>query len=69
MQRVECYLKVLLQAFGAVTVIALVPFVMPRSGMAAVHEWLGMGVLPDRPVVEYPAFPTKGRLTEEEHRA
>ena len=49
MQRVENYLKVLLQAFGAVTAIALVPFVMPRSWMAAVHEWLGMGVLPITP--------------------
>ena len=53
MQKVENYRKVLLQAFGAVTVIALVPFVMPRSRMAAVHEWLGMCVLPDKPVVEY----------------
>ena len=48
----------LLQAFGAVTAIALVPFVMPRSWMATVHEWLGMGVLPDKPVVEYLAPPT-----------
>jgi len=47
---------VLLQAFGAVTAIALV--MMPGSWMAAVHEWLGMGVLPDKPVVEYLAPPT-----------
>ena len=58
MQKVENYLKVLLQAFGAVTAIALVPFVMPRSWMAAVHEWLGMGALPDKPVVEYLARTT-----------
>ena len=58
MQRIENYLKVLLQAFGAVTALALVPFVMPRSWMAAVHEWLGMGVLPDKPVVEYLARTT-----------
>jgi len=58
MQRVENFLKLLLQAFGAVTVIALVPFVMPRSWMAAVHEWLGMGALPDKPVVEYLARTT-----------
>ena len=58
MQRVENYLKVLLQAFGAVTVIALVPCVMPRNWMAVVHEWLGMGVLPDKPVVEYLARTT-----------
>src|SRR6059036_1435454 len=58
MQRIENYLKVRLQAFGAVTALALVPFVMPRSWMAAVHEWLGMGMLPDRPVVEYLARTT-----------
>ena len=58
MQRAENYLKVLLQVFGAVTVIALFPFVMPRSWMAAVHDWLRMGVLPDKPVVEYLARTT-----------
>ena len=58
MQRVENYLKVLLQAFGAVTAMALVPFVMPRSWMVEVHEWLGMGLLPDKPVVEYLARTT-----------
>ena len=58
MQRIEKYLKWLLQAFGAVTVVAWFPFIMPRSWMAAVHEWLGMGMLPDRPVVEYLARTT-----------
>ena|SRR5439155_5936070 len=64
MQRVENYLKLLLQGFGAVTAIALVPFVMPRSWMAMVHEWLGMGVLPDKPVVEYLARTTCGLTAE-----
>ena len=58
MRRFENYLKLLLQAFGAVTAVALVSFVMPRSWMAVVHEWLGMGVLPDNPVVEYLARTT-----------
>jgi hypothetical protein len=58
MLRIENYLKRLLQVVGAVTVIALFPFVMPYSWMAAVHEWLGMGVLPDKPVVEYLARTT-----------
>ena len=39
-------------------VIALFPFVMPLSWMAFIHEWLGMGVLPDKPVVEYLARTT-----------
>ena len=58
MQKVEKYLKLLLQAFGAVTAVAFVPFVMPRSWMTTVNEWLGMGVLPDKPVVEYLARTT-----------
>src|SRR5919197_6688309 len=58
MQRCEKYLKLLLQVFGAVTVVALFPFVMPRSWMAVVHEWVGMGALPDKPVVEYLARTT-----------
>ena len=58
MQKDENHLKVLLQVFGAVTVIALFHFVMPRSWMAVVHEWLGMGVLPEAPVVEYLARTT-----------
>jgi hypothetical protein len=33
--------------------LAVLPFVMPFSWMAAVHESLGMGVLPDKPVVDY----------------
>ena len=58
MPRIESYLKLLLQTFGAVTVIALFPFVMPRSWMAVVHEGLGLGVLPDNPEVEYLARTT-----------
>ena len=33
--------------------LAIVALVMPHSWMAAVHEWLGMGLLPDKPIVDY----------------
>ena len=33
--------------------LAIVAVVMPQSWMAAVHESLGMGVLPDKPIVDY----------------
>jgi hypothetical protein len=39
--------------FGAPAVFALVPFVMPFSWMVAIHEWIGLGELPNRPIVDY----------------
>ena len=33
--------------------LAIVAVVMPHSWMAFVHEWLGMGPLPDEPIVDY----------------
>jgi hypothetical protein len=56
--KAEYGLKVLLWVFGGVSVIATFPFVMPWSWMGVVHEWLGMGALPDKPVVEYLARST-----------
>jgi hypothetical protein len=32
---------------------ALVPVVMPWSWMAATHRWLGLGEMPNGPIVEY----------------
>jgi len=53
MNHAERWLKVLLLLFGLPAAVAVLPFVMPFSWMAAVHESLGMGVLPDKPVVDY----------------
>jgi hypothetical protein len=58
MQNAEPWLKALLRLFGGVSVIAIFPFVMPQEWMALVHAWLGMGELPDKPVVEYLARTT-----------
>ena len=54
----EGWLKLLLRLFGGTAAVAIFPFVMPRSWMAVVHEWLGMGMLPDKPIVEYLARAT-----------
>jgi len=56
--RTEWWLKSLLRVFGATSVLAVFPFVMPRGWMALTHEWLGMGTLPEKPVVEYLARAT-----------
>lgn len=54
----ERLLKALLYAYGGICVVALFPFVMSQRWMAVVHEWLGMGALPDKPIVEYLARAT-----------
>jgi hypothetical protein len=38
---------------GIPALFALVPVVMPFSWMVATHRWLGIGEMPDGPVVEY----------------
>src|SRR5688500_13797824 len=49
----EWILKLLLRIFGGVSLLAFVAMVMPREWMAVTHQRLGMGELPDKPVVEY----------------
>jgi hypothetical protein len=53
MRNAERWLKWLLFLFGFPPVLAIIPFLMPLSWMAAVHEGLGMGALPDKPIVDY----------------
>jgi hypothetical protein len=53
MHNAERWLKITLLLFGLPAAFAVVPFLMPVSWMGAIHEWLGMGVLPDKPVVDY----------------
>ena len=38
--------------------LAVVAVVMPQGWMGVVHEWLGMGTLPDAPIVDYLARST-----------
>lgn len=45
--------KWLLRLAGAVEILAFVSVVMPRSWMEASHEWLGIGAVPDGPILMF----------------
>jgi hypothetical protein len=51
-------LVVVLRVVGVVELLALVAVVMPRAWMAASHSWLGLGTLPEAPIVGYLARST-----------
>jgi hypothetical protein len=53
MTRHEKALVVLLQIAGVILLTALVPAVMPFAWMDAIHRRLGLGPLPDAPIVGY----------------
>lgn len=49
----EKILVLCLRVLGVSSLFAL-PFVAaPSSWMNAIHQWLGLGTLPDKPIVEY----------------
>ena len=49
----ERWLKLLLRATGVACLLAI-PFVfVPRAWMAGLHEWAGLGALPEGPIVDY----------------
>ena len=43
----------LLRLTGLVEILAFISVVMPRSWMETSHEWLGMGTMPDGPLVMF----------------
>jgi hypothetical protein len=43
----------LLRIFAVVLLTALIPVIMPYAWMNAIHRWLGMGELPQAPIVGY----------------
>lgn len=51
--RVETLLRLVLRLEGSVALLALVAVVMPYAWMDATHQWLGLGRLPDAPIVGY----------------
>ncbi len=53
MTKQERFLKLLLRIIGSVALVAIIAVIMPYSWMNAVHRWLGMGELPDQPIVGY----------------
>lgn len=50
---VEKTLVVLLRISAVVLLTALVPAVMPFAWMKEIHQWLGMGELPEGPIIGY----------------
>lgn len=55
MTTTEILLRRLLRVSAIVTGLAIVPMWMPRSWMEATHEAIGLGRLPDEPIVDYMA--------------
>jgi hypothetical protein len=51
--RVEALLRLVLRLEGSVALLALFAVVMPYAWMDATHQWLGLGRLPDQPIVGY----------------
>lgn len=49
----ERVLVVLMRISAVVLLTALVPTVMPFAWMKEIHRWLGMGELPEGPIVGY----------------
>ena len=49
----ERALVILLRVSGVVLLTALIPVVMPFAWMDDIHRWLGMGKLPDAPIMGY----------------
>ena len=54
----EKKLALLLRIIGSIAVTAVVPMAMPFAWMDATHRWLGLGALPDVPIVAYLARST-----------
>jgi hypothetical protein len=49
----ESWLRWLLRLLGSLTLLALLAIIMPGGWMDAVHRWLGLGPLPEGPIVGY----------------
>jgi hypothetical protein len=52
------FIKLFLRIVGSVAGLAVFAVVMPYCWMDAIHQWLGMGKLPDEPIVGYLARST-----------
>ncbi|OHB69234.1 MAG: hypothetical protein A2V70_06395 [Planctomycetes bacterium RBG_13_63_9] len=46
-------LVLLLRLSGLLLLTALIPAVMPLAAMAAIHRWLGLGEMPEGPLIGY----------------
>lgn len=52
-ERREGLLRWLLRLFGAAALLAVLAVPLPFAWMDAIHRWLGMGPLPEAPIVGY----------------
>ena len=53
MKRSERWLIIVLRFTAVVLLFAIPAVIMPHSWMDALHRWLGLGELPDMPIVGY----------------
>jgi hypothetical protein len=53
MQRAEIALTWILRLSAVMLLLALAPVVMPHHWMSVIHEKLGLGVLPEMPIMGY----------------
>lgn len=53
MNRAERILVVLLRAIALAASLAVVPVFMPHAWMDACYGWLGLGTLPETPIIVY----------------
>jgi hypothetical protein len=49
----DLLLKLVLRWVGGVSMLALIAVAMPYSWMDVTHQWLGLGKLPEQPIVGY----------------
>ena len=54
----ERLLKIILRLTAALMLLAVGAVFMPKSWMAATHEWLGLGAFPQAPIAEWLARTT-----------
>jgi hypothetical protein len=58
MTKQDIFFRLLLRVIGTAALFAVIAVVMPYSWMNAIHEWLGLGLLPSEPIVGYLARST-----------
>jgi hypothetical protein len=46
-------LRFLLRALGAISALAIIPFVMPSRWLDVAHQSMGLGPFPSQPIAEY----------------
>jgi hypothetical protein len=58
MLKQEQYFKIFMRVIGSVSLLAIPAVFLPYSCMDAIHQRLGMGILPSEPIVGYLARST-----------